>query len=187
MIKRVLFILIIVGLLTGCPGQWVKVKDTDRNLDTQYYSLELPSNWVKIQYQGDWIISRDGPSIQKIVISGADHDDAFPSAELKSSTQMLPSELAERYIADLKKEDQDGLPSFQLEKNQPISVGDKQGFYIQAKYRTESGINYRIQAAGFVSDKGFVSISYTAPVLHYYERYSNQFDQIVASLKVKSI
>lgn len=182
MFLRLLLIVLSALLLAGCPGQWVKVED--RKLESEHYSLELPAHWIKVQLQGKWLVTRDGPSLQKIVIQGADHDSAFPTAKLESSPDLLASELAERYVADIKKEDEHGLPSFQIESNRPFVLGGKEGFRIKAKYRTEQGVDYELLGVGVASEKGFLSVTYTAPTLYYFERGEPQFEQLLTSIKL---
>lgn len=184
MLKRIFFGLLVIGLLVGCQGQWTRVDQAKADFVSPHFTARLPVDWVSVQFGDELIVTKDGPSIQKIVLSAKAHDKAFEAAELSSSAEMLPSELAKNYVAELKKEDVDGLPSFTLKLNRPVTFAGVQGFHIIGTYRTEDGIPYVLDAVGAATAKQFVSVSYTSPEAFFYERNLNAYKSVVTSLRV---
>lgn len=171
-------------LLSGCAGQWVKVSSKEPWHQADGYRVQLPGDWVKIQQADSLLVTRDGPGLQRIIIRMAPHDDAFRLLKKASSAKQLPSELADLYIANLRKQDADEMPSLEILSNAPAQVAGHEAFRIHASYRTGSGLRNQIIAYGFVTEKHFVSISYTAPTLHYFERDEGTIEGIVSSLKL---
>lgn len=181
--RRLLLLLLVPVLLTGCPGQWIKIDDSAQLHKTDRYTVNLPVNWVSL-YSGDTLtVTRDGPGIQKITVQASAHKDAFSSIETASNSNMLPTELADLFIAELKKEDADGLPSLRILSNEPDRISGRDAFHIHASYRTANGLDYELLAVGFVTEKHFYVISYTAPRLVFFERNRETYDQILSSLK----
>jgi hypothetical protein len=176
-------IFVLFLLLAGCAGQWVKVSD-DETYTTSLYRVSLPHGWVK-RIEGDTLVlSKDGPDLQKIVVRAAEHKDAFRHIEKESAPDMLPSELSAMFIADLKKESGTGLPSLVVEVDEPAKMGGRDGFHIVAGYSTDAGVHYRLTAYGAVSERGFLTLSYTAPAIYYFDKDRGSFKHTYASLSL---
>jgi len=173
-----------VLLLGGCAGQWVKVGNGEQQVQAERYSVSLPDNWVKRALNDELIVSRDGPDLQQIVVRAASHAKAFPNIERESRADMLPSELSAMFVAELKKKYPDGLPSLKIERDEPAQLDGHEGFFLQLAYSTDSGVRYGMLVYGAASEKGFVSISFDAPLIHFFERDRAVFERTSASLKL---
>ncbi|MCB1760057.1 MAG: hypothetical protein KDI68_09815 [Gammaproteobacteria bacterium] len=179
---RLWLLLLLPLLLSGCPGEWIRVDDSRRNHQAERYTVSLPSGWV-VRTIGDVLtVTRDGPNLQRVRIRASLHEDAFDSIERKSDKEMLPSELADLFIAALKGEESDGLPSLQVLSNEPVTVAGRDAFRLHAGYRLESGLEYQLLAVGFVTEKYFYVVSYTAPRLLFFERNKDEFEHILGTL-----
>lgn len=177
-------LLLTVVLLSGCAGQWVRVGDSDNLHKGNGYQLRLPSGWIKIENDDTLLITRDGPALQRIQVRVASHENAFKHLKKASNAKQLPSELAELFMADLRKEDADEIPSLEVLSNEPASVAGHDAFRIHISYRTDAGLRYQTIAYGFVTDKQFVSIVFTAPTLYYFGRDHDKLETVVKSLKL---
>ena len=83
---------------------------------------------MSMQFGDTLIGTRDGPSIQKINLQVRKHESVFDDIKAMSKADMLPTELAGPYIADLKKEDSNGLPSLTIISNEPVRVSGQATF-----------------------------------------------------------
>jgi hypothetical protein len=178
-----LILLLVTLTLSGCAGQWIRVQDQEVVQQGDGYELKLPADWVKIQLGDTLVVTRDGPSLQKITVRAVPQAKAFPHLDKPASGKQLPSELADLFLADLRKEDQDQLPSLKVVSNEPASISGHDGFRVQAEYRTADGVRYDLIGYGFVAGERYYSIAFNAPTLYYFERDKGQFQQALASFK----
>ena len=181
--KKFLLLMLLTLLLAGCVGEWVKVDDSKILHKTELYRVTLPVDWVSMQVGDTLIVTRDGPNIQKINLRASKHENAFDDIKAKSKADMLPTELAELYIAELKKEDSNGLPSLTIISNEPARVSGHDAFSLHASYQIFNGLEYQLLAVGFVTEKYVYILSYTAPTLVFFEQNRASYDQVLGSLE----
>lgn len=181
--KKFLPSILLLLLLAACAGEWVRVDASSVVHKTDLYRVSLPVDWVSRQVGDTLVVTRDGPDIQKIILRVSKHEEAFNDIKAQSKSDMLPTELADLFIAELKKEDSDGLPSLTIQSNEPIMLSGRDAFHLHASYRTANGLEYQLLAVGFVTEKYFYAISYTAPTLLFFERSRESYDLVLDSLE----
>jgi len=173
-------------LLTACVGQWSQIKQDSLVHKNDRYQMTLPVEWMKIQVDDALLVTKDGLRIQRMSIMAKDHKNAFSHIKKSSSVDLLPSELADRFIADFKKENEDDLPSFKVISNQLCQVDGQKGFALQYVFKNADGLLYQGETQGFVTDKGFYAITYLAPKQFFYARDYAVYQQALAKFEVKS-
>jgi hypothetical protein len=97
---------------------------------------------------------------------------------------MLPSELAQLTIAELKATQEDGLPSLEILRNAPVEIAGHTGFDIHLRYKTKAGLRMDTEMRGVVDEGGFYLIKYSAPTLHYFERDRQAYVTLAESLQL---
>jgi hypothetical protein len=177
-------ILLVLLLLSGCTPTWVKVDDTGRNYSSEHYSVTLPAGWLRVESDGILILSKDGILLQVISIQYRQHQDAFEKLGKDASTTMLPSELAQLAIAELKASQGEGLPSLEILRNAPVELAGHTGFDIHLRYKTDAGLRMDMEMRGVVDDSGFYLLKYSAPTLHYFERDRQVYETLTESLQL---
>jgi hypothetical protein len=183
--KRLIPLTLLTLLLAACAGQWTYVRDQEsRHISSGRYDLTLPAHWVMLQRGDSLIVSRDGPDLQKIVLTTRPLDEAFPKIKQHASRDALPSDLSAHFIAELRAEDEQGLPSLKVEEEGPATLAGHPGFRVRASYSTGDGVRYHLLAYGAADDKGYVQLFYTAPAIHYFERNLADFEALRASLRL---
>lgn len=177
--------LIIALLLNGCVATWVKVTKPVTQDPGNTFSVELPINWMHAGFKKDRItVTRDGLAIHQIEAMRIDHDKAFKKLEKKSSDKMLPSELAELLIAEMKANKK--MENLVIIKNSPATLDDATGFRLFIEYRNDQGLRFERLIYGLVDKKGFYTLTYQAPVIHYFDRDIETFEKVVSSFKRSS-
>ena len=169
--------------LAACQTTWTRIDATKVTYSDERYAVDLPTDWVRIKTGEIVFVTRDGISVQHLTIEFREHIEAFKETEQKSSQDMLPSELADRYLAEIRATDENGLPSLEVLSNQPTTINDQQGFELHLRFLNDSGLRYERLVRGFANDEGFFAISYEAPTLHFFERDRAAFDGVVSSFK----
>lgn len=170
-------------LLVACQSSWVRMDSSDTSVKTAYYNTSLPAGWVKLQIQNKVQATLDGFDIQQLAIKFSKHEKAFEKIEKHSSETMLSSELADLYVANLKAEDENGLPSLEILSSAPITIHGINGFELELQFVNNRGLRYQAKVAGFANEKGFFTIFYRAPVLHFYERDKKVYSHVINSFK----
>jgi hypothetical protein len=174
---------VLVLLLAGCATTWVKVDDTGNHYQGKHYSATLPAGWLRQETGNSLVLSKDGVLLQHITIEYRPHEKAFKEIEKDSSSTMLPSELAELAIAELKASQDEGLPSLEILHNVPVEITGHTGFDIHLRYKTDTGLRMEMLLRGVVDDSGLYLVKYTAPTLHYFNRDLQVYDSLTASLQ----
>jgi hypothetical protein len=96
---------------------------------------------------------------------------------------MLPSELAERAIAELKVTD-DYLGALTVLENEPALVSDREGFRLKIAYRNQRGVELLREVVGVTDKTRYYQLTYFAPKLHYFDKYQPEFAKSVESFKL---
>ncbi|MGB5260025.1 MAG: hypothetical protein WBO34_05810 [Gammaproteobacteria bacterium] len=171
-------------LLAGCATTWVKVDATGSQYQGKNYSARLPVGWMRQESDKSVVLSKDGVLLQHITIEYRPHEKAFEKIEKDSSASMLPSELAELTIAELKASQEEGLPSLEILHNAPFEIDGHTGFGIHLQYKTDSGLRMDMLLRGVADESGLYLIKYTAPTLHYFNRDRQVYDSLTESLQL---
>lgn len=172
-------------ILAGCAATWVRVDDTDSHYSGEHYSVSLPAGWMRSEVGDRLVLSRDGLDLQRIVIEYRPHEKAFEELEKSSSAGMLPSELAELTIAELKASQEEGLPSLEILDNRPIEIAGHTGYALHLRFKTDAGLRIEVLLQGFVDEHGLYQLLYRAPTLHYFGRDREVYESIAGSMQHK--
>ena len=170
--------------LVACNSGWVRMEQADTTVKTDRYSLTLPAGWVKWQQQEHMLATLDGLDIQRIDVQFVKHDKAFEKIKKSSSTDLLPSELADLFVANLKAEDENGLPSLEIINSHPVEIAGTTGFELELRFVSDEGLRYQVVVSGFATDNGFYTIYYRAPVLYFYDRDREIYSTVTHSFKL---
>jgi hypothetical protein len=170
--------------LAGCAATWVRVDDADRRYAGEHYTVTLPAGWMRSQTEDSLMLSRDGLDLQRIVIEYRPHDKAFEKLGKSSSAGMLPSELAELTIAELKASQDEGLPSLEILDNRPTQIAGHTGYALHLRFKTDAGLRIEVLLRGFVDEQGLYQLLYRAPTLHYFGRDREVYESVAGSMKL---
>jgi hypothetical protein len=174
---------LLIFLLSGCAATWVRVDDANQRYRGEHYSVTLPAGWMRSEVGDNLVLSRDGLDLQRIVIEYRPHDKAFEHLEKTSSVDMLPSELAELTIAELKAAQDEGLPSLEILDNRPVEIAGYTGYALHLRFRTDAGLRIEVLLQGFVDENGLYQLLYRAPTLHYFGRDREVYESVAGSLQ----
>jgi len=181
---RIVSTVILSFLLSAC-NTWQRIDASNAFIETDKYSVAVPAGWVQLKADNYLLVTRDGPDLQKIQITVSEAGKAFTAIEKSSSEQLLPSELAELYIADLRKQHKNGLPSLEVLSNTPATVDGHDGFDLMLRYKSDNGLLYKQRVTGFAAEDAFYCLYYRAPALHYYALDNTQYAEILAGFKMR--
>lgn len=171
-------------LLAGCAtATWTRVEQPQMTGPDRAFTIEAPVGWMHAaNLKGKLFLTRDGPDIQFIRVFKTSHDEAFPAMKRASAPDMLPSELAELAVAELKANTTGVV--MEVTENAPLEIAGHRGFRLHLRFRTEEGLRYEVLFCGFAGKEGYYGLLYQAPTLHYFQRDLPEFEKMVRAFRV---
>ncbi len=181
---RRLAILTVCAALAGCIPGPARVDTPHTEGPDKAYSVDLPVGWIK-QYtmENNLIASRDGFLLQTIAIVRRPPNHAFDRTKKDAADGMLPSELAELEIAEIKARDE-LTEALTVLENEPATVSGKEGFRVRVAYRNPRGLEIHEEVCGVVAQSRLYLLVYRAPRLYYFPKNYADFQRTVESFKV---
>jgi hypothetical protein len=183
---RKLVVLALVLLTAGCATGPTRVQseNTEVTAADKSFTVSLPVGWVMQTSPDDaLLLSRDGYLLEYVEIAHRQHAKAFPKLKKSASEPMLPSELAELQIAELKASGE-LLANLTVIENEPVRLSGLEGFRVRAQYKNKRGLPVDLVVWGVADRSGYSTIRYNAPSLYYFDHYLPDVERMVASFRL---
>jgi len=148
------------------------------------YTLDLPVGWIRqFTQDGTLLVSKDGYALQTIGVIHRKLDNAFPKTRKSASDTMLPSELAELQIAEMKTETEQ-MAVLKVIENEPATLDGREGFRLRTTYFTRRGLEIHRVTYGLADKSGYYRIEYVSPKLYYFDRTFGDFENVITSFRL---
>ncbi|MEY4376908.1 MAG: hypothetical protein RJB26_1458 [Pseudomonadota bacterium] len=148
------------------------------------FQLTVPKDWKYDTGGGDILMSWMGTRLGTIQADFRKHRKAFAALKKDSRPDATPEELAEDYLADFRK--LAGNSDVEQVSNEPAELGGQPAFRMVLAYRNavdRGAVRYRQVVIGTVNAKGLVVLTYSAPVLHWFDTQLPAFEAVASSFK----
>jgi len=178
--KKLLLLLISLCLIFGCAA--AADKRSLKDLPKSDFSVDIPAGWWKPQYVNKYLITKDGPFLQYVLIQQRPIDRPFKNTKKKLRKHMLPLESA-RIIIDEIASDRN-ITNFKAVENTPAIIDGHAGFKILFTYKDKKGSMFKTLYYGFISNNTFFNLRYNAAIRQYYDKDIADFKQILSSFKL---
>jgi len=182
---RFILVLLSLSLLTSCVSSWKRIDDKNSLYQNAWFTFNAPVGWMLLDRIDGVTLSRDGPDLQRIGVVFNKSDEAFPTLKKPASTDMLPSELAELTIAEIRASQENGMPGMEVVSNVPVTIDGHQGFALHLRFKLDTGLRYETLVNGFVTSQGLYALYFRAPTLHFFGRDQGVYQNIVETFRVK--
>lgn len=178
---RITLLLACLAALPAC-ATWTRAPEGGLDLRHGDYVATQPAGWMRSEARGPMkgCMTLDGLGIQFISFEKLDLDDAFPALDRKASVDMLPSELAELVVAELKAK---GFDALVVLSEGPAVVAGQEAFRLHVRDVQATSLRVDRLIYGFVTPSGFYLLGETAPALYYFERDLPVFEAFVRSVR----
>jgi hypothetical protein len=130
------------------------------------------------------ILTKEGYTLQQIVIIRKASKEAFPKTKKEANEKLLPSELAEIQLAELKSANE-LAGNLEVLENAPANLNGKIGYRLHVRFRNSRGLPYEQLIYGFCDKETYYAMGFAAPSLYYFDHHKAEFEQMVASFKLK--
>ena len=178
--KKLLLLLISLALIFGCAS--AANKRSLKDLPKSDFSVEIPAGWWKPQYVNKYLITKDGPFLQYVLIQQRPIDRSFKNTKKKLRKRMLPLESAGIIIDEIASDRK--IMNFKVLENTPAVIDGHAGFKILFTYKNKKGFAYKTLYYGFISGNSFFNLRYSAGMQDYYDNGIADFKQMLTSFKL---
>ncbi|MBM5810658.1 MAG: hypothetical protein FJ191_01640 [Gammaproteobacteria bacterium] len=180
---------LMAGLLLASPASaWKIVADGQPYAHAGTgYSIQYPAGWRfrKEAFGDETIATRDGPLLQVIYVDFRKHKQAFRAQRKDATADMLPQELAGKFIAEATAAR--GLQNMAVLSDEPATLAGQPAFRLHLAYRTAvdaGSVRYEEILVGTNTPQGIFLVGYRGPVLHYFARDVAAFEQALATFAI---
>lgn len=150
--------------------------DTERN-----FSAELPEAW-QMNNSGPLFLTKEGPELQYIFVQTHKIGEPLVFSKKKFYKGMKAVDMAELFLENNSLDPRIG--DFKLLGFTSGAILDFPGFKIEGMYRNQDGLRHRFIYYGFMSEKWYYGVSYSAAMRVYFEKDLNTFKEFFSTFKV---
>jgi len=191
-----------LALLCGCaPYVMVGGKYT---AGPENFEVDLPQGWRKHELRfdqhpasrvmleelnkrrdpaGDIVrLTRDGLLLQQIIIGRTGIDKELPHTKRKLSKGMLPQEVAEVIIDNIRSNP--NISNQNVLENSPARLSGYTGFKLIYSYQTKEGLRIKGACYGAVVGDWYYYVLYEAPERYYFTKDYQVFEQVKDTFKI---
>jgi hypothetical protein len=172
--------LLLAILLAGCTP-WHMVGG--RYAEGSFYEVDLPDGWRRYGPGSEsLVVTRDGLALQQISIDRRANDKDLPHTKKKLAKGMLPQEMAEIIIDDIRSNN--NIRNQQILENAPAKIAGYPGFKLVYAFETGYGLKKEGTYYAFMEGDTLYGLLYEAPARYYFAKDLPTFDKIKDSFKL---
>ena len=179
--KRLLPVLICLIFLFSCAS--AAQERSLKKLPDGDFSVDIPGGWWKPGYTNKYLLTKDGPYLQYVLIQQRPLNKAFQYTKKKIRPGMLPQEAAGIIIDELASDRY--LMNFSVIENTPATVDGQPGFRIVFSYTDKKKSPFKTVYYGFIKADSFYNLRYCAAARHYFDKDIADFNQIISSFRLE--
>jgi hypothetical protein len=147
------------------------------------YSVQLPDQWRRVDTDELFMMTKDGPSTQYILVQQRSIEEPFTHTKRMFNKSMLPQEAAEVVLDEIASDR--AVLNFNVVENRPAKLNRYDGFKVIFTYRTENGLGYKTIYYGFLKDNWFFSVRYNVSVNHESTQNLEAFQKVLNSFELE--
>jgi len=177
--KRLMPLLICMLFIFSCAS--AAQEHSLKKLPDADFSVNIPDGWWKPEYTSKYLLTKDGPYLQYVLIQQRPLNKPFRNTKKKIKMGMLPQEAAGIIIDELASDRY--LMNFSVIENAPATVDGHAGFKILFVYKDKKESQFKTLYYGFISGNFFFNLRYSAAARHYFDKDIDDFEKIVSSFQ----
>lgn len=150
------------------------------------FRLVPPAGWRTSDDVNMIRATRDGRALNEMKIELRSHDQAFPASGQQTRKTSSPAQLAEWFIADLRKQDRDALQIIDVSDGEQLA--GRPAFRVHFSYRLPAvvgGARIELVAIGAAVPRGLLIAKLDAPQLGYFAKVLPAFEESVRTIALR--
>ncbi len=147
------------------------------------YSIERPEQWEEVNSRRHFMMTKDGPFKQYILIQQRHVEEPFRHTKRTFDRGMLPQEAAEVVLDEIASDR--SVLNFRVIENIPAKLSLYDGFKVVFTYRTSKGLGFKTIYQGLLKGDWFYSIRYNVSETHDSPKEFETFEKVLNSFKIE--
>lgn len=183
-LKNLILIVILSVVFSGC-AKWQSVSGIQTpSLETITIDLK-DQKWQALDFKAvdTYFLTKDGLALQEIHIKRVPLNTALAQSKKEIPNDILPHELAELIIENLKLAN--SMNAYKIISNKPDKVDSQNGVQIISELKDDFNNLIKINSTYFILDKKLYIVTYSAPNQYFYQRDLKNYQNIKKSIKFK--
>ena len=169
-----LFLVLCLALLVGCA--------TNPSSGPQSFSAQPPEQWHQVNTPKFYILTKDGPYSQYILVQQRPVDKSFSNTSRKLAKGMSSRDAAAVFLEEISNDAE--IFNFRLLENQKSRVNQHEAFKLVFTYDDKDGRQFQTYMFGLLNGNWFYSLRYNADRSMYCNQDIDEFHRFVKSFKV---
>lgn len=198
--KKIFSLIITFALCLGLAAcaPWAKIRENKVEQDaSKLVSFSAPLNWMQLMQPpanaSNWRYTRDGFAMQELVISYDTPEVAIRSlsgkhdfqTQLKLEEDFDSSELADQFLGQLQKAYAALNLNIQVLERGPATIANRDAYRLLLTWKNAKGLDYQQEIYGTVYKGKLLIIAYSAIRKNFWQRDYPQYQQLLASVKLR--
>ncbi len=171
-----LLIVLSLAFMTGCAA--------NSAVSLQNFSAHQPQNWYKVNTPKYYVLTKDGPFSQYILVQQRLIDKPFAHTSKTLNRNMSPKEVAAVFVEEMANDE--AVLNFRLVENKPSRISEHEAFRLVFTYGDKEGHSFRTYMYAFLAGDSFYSLRYNADVSCYCDQDIEEFHKFVRSFKINN-
>lgn len=147
------------------------------------YIVELPEQWRKVNSGRHFMMTKDGPFNQYILIQQRHLEEPFSHTRRTFNKGMLPQEAAEVVLDEIASDR--SVLNFHVIENTPAKLSRYDGFRIIFTYKTKKGLGFKTIYHGILKGDWYYSIRYNVSENHDSLKDMETFEKVLNSFRIE--
>jgi hypothetical protein len=180
---RNLLALALAATAIGCMPKraYVPVENPYRDEDDTF-ELRLPEGWMRLNADGDILVTRDGFSLQVIRMTRLEVGQPLASSKRKLVRGMEPAEVAEVLSGEFASKQ--NITGVKLLESSPARIAGAPGMKIVFSFKDSDGLRKKSVFYGVLGERWIWYLAYAAPARYYFDADLPTFEKVVASVRL---
>ena len=179
--------LLSLTLGTACASIWSPITQAtpkEFSMPTVELAMNLPVGWMSSYYApalGYFFFTVHGAELEEIWIRRW-----LKTAIVKGTNRSIGADMNLQEIANLSLDSRrldDGAGAVQVISNKPASIGDRDCYRLDYRYRNGIGLPKRTVEYGCPAGSWLYRFEFNAPEQHYFDRYLPDFEKMAESIQ----
>ena len=172
---RKLVIVFCLVMFVGCA--------TGQSPRTENFSAQLPEKWYQVNTPKFYILTKDGPFSQYILVQQRPLDKPFAHTSKVLARGMSPEDASAVFLDEMRNDE--AVLNLRLIENKRTRVNHHDAFRLVFTYEDKDGLKFQTYMYGFLNENWFYTLRYNADLACYCNQDIEEFHQFVKTCKIK--
>ncbi|MBN2033954.1 MAG: hypothetical protein JW836_11810 [Deltaproteobacteria bacterium] len=169
-----LLLVLIISFSVGCTA--------NRSSCLQDFSAQPPEKWHRVDSPEFYILTKDGPYSQYILIQQRPLEKPFIHTSKALAGGMSSGDAAALFLEEIMNDE--AVYNFRLLENRSAHVNHHEAFRLVFTYENKEGLKFQTYMYGFINGNWFYTLRYNADLVCYSHHDIEEFHRFLRSFRI---